>query len=119
MPEAARRPWSERALAQLILVRIREFTREPEAVFWTFIFPVLMTAGLGIAFRSKPEETAKIAVLAGATAAADAAARLRGDHHLEVRLLHDSAAAHELHTGTIALVVAPRSPNHAEYQHDD
>src|SRR5258708_40322916 len=66
MPEAARRPWSERALAQLILVRVREFMREPEAVFWTFAFPVLMTAGLRIAFRSKPEGIPKIAVLAGA-----------------------------------------------------
>src|ERR1051326_5472798 len=71
-----RRRWSERPLAQLILVRIREFAREPEAVFWTFLFPVLMTAGLGIAFRSKPEETTRVAVLAGAPAAQETLAPL-------------------------------------------
>lgn len=119
MPDAPPRRWSERPLVQLILVRVREFAREPEAVFWTFIFPVLMTAGLGIAFRSKPEETAKVAVLAGAPAAADAAARLGADRHLEVRLLDDSAAAKELRTGRIALVVVASSAAQVEYRFDD
>jgi ABC-2 type transport system permease protein len=119
MPDATRRPWSERVLAQLILVRVREFMREPEAVFWTFAFPVLMTAGLGIAFRSKPEETAKIAVLSRAPAAAETAARLRSDRHLEVTLLDDSAAARELRTGRIALVVVPGEPGAVEYRFDD
>ena len=32
---------------QLTLVRIREFTREPEAVFWAVFFPILLTAGAG------------------------------------------------------------------------
>jgi ABC-type polysaccharide/polyol phosphate export permease len=119
MPDAPKRPWTERPLAQLVLVRVLEFMREPEAVFWTFIFPVLMTAGLGIAFRSKPEETAKIAVLAGAPASAETAARLRGDRHLEVRVLDDSAAAKELRTGRIALVVVPKPAGAAEYRFDD
>ena len=33
------------------MTRVREFLREREAVFWVFIFPVLMTFALGIAFR--------------------------------------------------------------------
>src|ERR1043166_3065449 len=78
-PPPAPRPRPERPLARLTRVGVREFVREPEAVFWAFMFPVLMTAGLGIAFRSKPEETVKVAVLAGGSAAADAAARLGGD----------------------------------------
>ena len=41
-------------LIQLTLVRFREFLREPEAVFWVFIFPILLAAGLGIAFRNRP-----------------------------------------------------------------
>ena len=32
-------------LVQLTLVRVREFTREPEAVFWALFFPILITAG--------------------------------------------------------------------------
>ena len=44
------------ALAQLTLVRFREFIREPEAVFWVFVFPILLAAGLGLAFRSRPPD---------------------------------------------------------------
>ena len=43
-------------LVQLILVRIREFWREPEAVFWAVFFPILLAAGLGLAFRSQPAQ---------------------------------------------------------------
>jgi ABC-2 type transport system permease protein len=113
------RPWSERPLVQLTLVRAREFLREPEAVFWTFLFPVLMTAGLGIAFRSKPEERARVAVLASAPAAESAAARLRGNRLLDVQLLDDSAAERALRTGKIALVIVPQALAAVEYRFDD
>ena len=43
-------------LIELTLARFREFLREPEAVFWVFAFPVIMTCALGIAFRSRGEE---------------------------------------------------------------
>ncbi len=48
--------FSDHALAQLTLVRFREFSREPEALFWVFIFPILLAAGLGIAFRDRPAD---------------------------------------------------------------
>ena len=35
----------DRPLVQLTLVRYREFYREPEAIFWVFVFPILLTAG--------------------------------------------------------------------------
>jgi len=47
-------------LAQLTLVRFREFLREPEAVFWVFGFPIILAAGLGIAFRNRPAEVLAI-----------------------------------------------------------
>src|SRR5688500_20254004 len=43
-------------LVELTLARFREFLREPEAVFWVFMFPVIMTCALGIAFRTRGEE---------------------------------------------------------------
>ena len=52
MSEPGRR-WTGHPLVQLTRVRYREFFREPEAVFWVFIFPVLLAAGLGIAFRNR------------------------------------------------------------------
>jgi ABC-2 type transport system permease protein len=119
MPDPERRPWIERPLVQLTLVRFREYLREPEAVFWTFIFPILMTAGLGIAFRSKPPDHARLAVLAGAPSADQTASRLKHDSLLEVQLLDDSAAARALRTGKIALVVVPASEAEVHYRFDD
>ena len=43
-------------LGQLILARLREFYREPEAIFWVYGFPILIIVALGIAFRNKPVE---------------------------------------------------------------
>ena len=43
----SRRKLADHPLVQLTLVRFREFMREPEAVFWVFIFPILLAAGLG------------------------------------------------------------------------
>ena len=49
----------------LLLVRIIELKREPEVVFWVFIFPLLLAAGLGIAFRNKPADSASVVVIDG------------------------------------------------------
>ncbi len=43
-------------LVGITLARLREFYRQPEAVFWVYFFPVLMVVALGIAFRNKPVE---------------------------------------------------------------
>ena len=43
-------------LWKLTLTRIREFVREPEAVFWVFVFPVLLAMVLGVAFRNAGTE---------------------------------------------------------------
>jgi ABC-type multidrug transport system permease subunit len=117
MPE--RRRWVDRPLVQLTLMRAREFLREPEAVFWTFVFPVLMTVGLGIAFRSKPESAAKIAVLATAPGAEQTVARLTGNPLLDVQRLDDSAAARALRTGKVALLIVPHADSAVEYRFDD
>src|SRR5438034_494468 len=59
-PAAEPRSLVEHSLVQLTLVRFREFLREPEAVFWVFVFPMLLAAGLGIAFRNRPADVVKI-----------------------------------------------------------
>jgi ABC-type multidrug transport system permease subunit len=48
---------------QLLWVRIIELKREPEVVFWVFIFPLLLAAGLGIAFRNKPADVTSVVVI--------------------------------------------------------
>ena len=107
------------ALAELVLVRMREFTREPEAVFWTFVFPLLLAAGLGIAFRNRPPETVRVAVV-GASARADQTAQaLRRSKELIVESLpDDSTAQRALRTATVALVVIADSAGRVEYRFD-
>src|SRR5208282_185397 len=49
----------------LLWARILELKREPEVVFWVFIFPLLLAAGLGIAFRNKPADVTSVVVIDG------------------------------------------------------
>ncbi|MFL5637391.1 MAG: ABC transporter permease [Gemmatimonadaceae bacterium] len=107
MSDARARPFKNRSMVQLTLVRFREFVREPEAVFWTFIFPILLAAGLGIAFRQRGPDKIRVGVV---TTAADSAAMvesLKRDSTLVVESFDDSAGARALRTGKIALLVLP------------
>ena len=114
-----RRRWTEHPLVQLTRVRYREFFREPEAVFWVFIFPVLLAAGLGIAFRNRAPERTSVAVVALDSSAAGLADALGRAPEVEVSLLSDSAAAEALRTGEVALVVVPSADGRVEYRFDD
>jgi ABC-2 type transport system permease protein len=117
-PTPARpRRWTDSALIQLTLSRFREFLREPEAVFWTFIFPVLLASGLGIAFRSRSQEIVKIGVVAGARADSLRTA-FTSAGGIDVRVLDDTAAATALRIGEIALVVVPAGPGAVTYRFD-
>jgi ABC-type multidrug transport system permease subunit len=113
----ARRRWRDHPLVQLTLVRYREFYREPEAIFWVFIFPVLLTAGLGLAFRSQAPERTPVALVTRGAADDGLAARLAAADGLKLRTLTDSAAAQALRTGDVALVIVPTGSG-VEYQFD-
>lgn len=52
------------SLKELTRARILEFLREPEAIFWVFVFPVLLAVALGIAFR-EPATTGSAAAAVG------------------------------------------------------
>src|SRR3954470_17550726 len=104
-----RRPFRNRSMVQLTLVRFREFVREPEAVFWTFIFPILLAAGLGIAFRQRGPDKIQVGVLGNAASAAALGQSLRKDSTLVVKTYDDSSGARALRTGKIALLVVPTS----------
>lgn len=101
-------------LVQLTLYRVREFTREPEAVFWAVVFPILLAVGLGVAFRNQPAEVQKIA-----TTTPELATALRASKQLEVEVLAPDAAAAALRTGKIVLVAEPAPDGAVTYQFDD
>jgi ABC-2 type transport system permease protein len=46
----------------LLMARMLELKREPEVVFWVFVFPLLLALGLGIAFRNKPADAIPVAI---------------------------------------------------------
>lgn len=57
--------WKMHPVIQLFLARFREFIRQPEAVFWSYVFPLVMMIALGLAFRSEPMEAISIVVQDG------------------------------------------------------
>lgn len=115
----SRRGLLDHSLIQLTLVRYKEFVREPEAVFWVFVFPILLAAGLGIAFRNRPAGKQRVAVVSSAPEASTIAAKLGRDSSLAVQLMDDSAAAIALRTGKVALVVNPYGADSVTYRYDD
>ena len=115
LPPRVRRPFGilGHPLVQLTLVRVREFVREPEAVFWAIFFPILLTSGLGIAFRSRPPEVLKVASTSQALAQA-----IRSEAGLSVETLSADAARQALRVGTIALV-AEQTADGVLYRYDE
>ena len=109
---------SNHPLFQLTLMRMREFIREPEALFWSMIFPIALAAGLGIAFRNRPPEVLKVAAVTPQLAEA-----LRQEKLLDVTQLPPQLAEQFVRTGKVALVAEPAtdgSPNGGVvYRYDD
>lgn len=93
-------------LLQLTLWRVREFLREPEALFWVFAFPVLMTFALGLAFKNRGPQPVKIGVQQSASANA-LAASLDSTHLIRAVVLDSAEARQQLRTGKVNLVLVP------------
>lgn len=51
------------ALRELTVARIKEMLRTPEALFWVFVFPVILALALGLAFREKAPEKIPIGLI--------------------------------------------------------
>jgi ABC transporter DrrB family efflux protein len=97
------------ALFELTRARLLEVVREPEALFWMFVFPVIMAVALGVAFPSRTTDSATVGVVEG-PGAASAADALRAVHGLEVHLLAPRDVAQALRRASVQLVVEPGPP---------
>ena len=114
------------SLKQLTLARFREFIREPEAIFWTFVFPLLLAGGLAIAFRDKAPEQSIVAIVAPATAdsaairiaAALTTAASADTAEIRARQIPMDSINDVLRTGTAALVVVTMPGGSVEYRFD-
>ncbi|MEO8636747.1 MAG: ABC transporter permease [Gemmatimonadales bacterium] len=107
------------ALRALVMIRLKEFVREPEAVFWMYIFPILLAAGLGIAFRNQAPEPARVGWAEWTPADARFREALSRDSMITLVPLADSAAAAQaLRTGTVSVVVLSEAGG-VRYRLDD
>jgi len=93
-------------IVMLTRMKIRELLREPEALFWVFVFPVLLALALGVAFRASGPQELPVGVQDGDGAAwvGDA---LAGAPGLRASLLDPGDTRRALATGEVALVVIP------------
>jgi ABC-type multidrug transport system permease subunit len=103
-------------LLQLTLTRMREFYREPEAIFWVFGFPIVLAFALGIAFRNRGPGDLHVGVAAGAGDTA-IAATLDAAPGVAARILEEREAHQALRTGRVALVVR-QSGDSLVYRYD-
>src|SRR5688572_15481449 len=96
------------AFVQLILARVREFYREPEAVFWVYGFPLILAIGLGTAFASSAPEPASVDVqgVAGDKRAESLLAALK-EKDIKVSLESPTTAMERFKNGKTSLVIVP------------
>ncbi len=104
----------------LLMARMLELKREPEVVFWVFVFPLLLALGLGIAFRNKPADASSVAIVAG-TGAQEAEALLqRSPQHASFKVdVQDEATARKgFRLGKYDLVIEPDGTGGLQYRYD-
>jgi hypothetical protein len=103
-------PYPERgSFNELTRARIRELTREPEAVFWVFVFPILLAAVLGLAFRSGAPAPIAVAVVDGPGASTTQAA-LATSADLAPRVMSETDARAALRRGHVVVVISNDTP---------
>ena len=90
----------------LIAARVREFRREPTAIFWVYVFPLILVVALGVAFRNKPVGGWAAAVPQGARAA-DVQQTLERADRFRVWVGSEQECRARLRTGRADLVVIP------------
>lgn len=98
-------------LWQLCTLRLRTYVRDPETLIFGFLFPLLLSGLLAVAFRNQPPPRIEIAV-AGSQKAEVAALteRLASSEDLTVTRASLDEAKELLRRGKVALVAIPGEP---------
>jgi ABC-type polysaccharide/polyol phosphate export permease len=96
-------------LVELTAARLREFVREPEALFWALVFPIIMSVGLAIAFPNRGDRPVLIGVEPGPRAELVRRA-LGAAGGVMVRDLPPDQQERALREGEVHLVLVPTTP---------
>ena len=108
--------WS--AYAHLLLARTKEMQREPEVIFWVFLFPLLLAFGLGIAFRSRPASVPSVAIAAGPGANAVLEMAQRSPQSLHMQIVPEAEGLNGFRLGRYDLMLIPHEGGVIEYRYD-
>lgn len=100
----------------MTLVRLREYLREPEALFWSFLFPILMTCALGVAFSSSGGARIIVGVAEGPGRDGVVTA-LQHDARFTIRRVAQDDVDRAVRDGTAAVVIIPGTP--ITYRYDE
>ena len=95
-------------LAELTKARLREFVREPEALFWAVVFPIVMSLALAVAFPARGTQPVRVGVAPGPQAA-EVRRMLSAAPGVVVRDI-TSGEERAIREGDVQLVVVPTLP---------
>jgi len=106
--------------ARLLQMRMLEMWREPEVIFWVFVFPLLLALGLGIAFRSKPPDITPVAIIDGPKSQELVSLLHRSPEHAGIQpdVLTAAAALDGFRLGKYALVVSMDASGGVQFRYD-
>lgn len=104
----------------LLMARMLELKREPEVVFWVFVFPLLLALGLGIAFRNKPGNAVSVAIVQslGWQDAGNLLGRSPEHDQFKIQVLNEEDARQGFRLGKFDLVISPDSKGGFTYLYD-
>jgi ABC-2 type transport system permease protein len=96
-------------LIELTLARLREFVREPEALFWSFFFPIVMSVAMAMAFPSRGSQPVRVGLPPGAASEA-LRKTLSSNPGLVVRDVPAEEELRQLREGDVHVIVRPGDP---------
>jgi ABC-2 type transport system permease protein len=106
--------------SHLLMARMLELKREPEVVFWVFIFPLLLALGLGIAFRNKPGDAVSVAIVQGSGTQDAQSLLARSSQHdlFKMHVLDAEAARQGFRLGKFDVVIESDGKGALQYRYD-
>ena len=110
--------WS--GYSHLLFARLKELKREPEVIFWVFVFPLLLALGLGIAFRNKPADASPVVIIDGPGAQHTLALLQQSPRRSSVRpaVLDQAQAMQDFRVGKFDVVIQPDPSGGLQYRYD-
>lgn len=107
-----------KSLKELILCNIRTYLREPEVIFWTYGFPILMVLGLGLAFQAPTQVQYRFALLES-PAAGKLQEKLPQESEFHFQVVEAEQGRELLRGNRVDLLVEVKPDGSLEYSYDD